>query len=78
MEQIALFIAHDKPQAAAGVMVNIIEHTEQLTTFPNSGRPGRKHGTRELVIVGTPVTVIYKQSSDAIEIVSVFHSAMMP
>ena len=78
LEKIEVFIFRDKPKTAAGVIVNIIEHTAQLTAFPNSGRPGRKHGTRELVIVGTPFTVVYKQGSDAIEIVSVFHSAMMP
>ncbi|MDA8089010.1 MAG: type II toxin-antitoxin system RelE/ParE family toxin [Nitrospiraceae bacterium] len=78
LEQIAVFISHDKPEAAAGVIVNIIKHTGQLMNFPNSGRPGRKKGTRELVIAGTPFTVIYKQNSEVIEIISVFHNAMMP
>lgn len=78
MEQIAVFISRDKPKAAAGVIVNLIQHAEQLAAFPNSGRPGRKPGTRELVIAGTPFIVIYRHSPDAIEIVSVFHNAMMP
>ena len=78
MERIAAFIAQDKPEAAAGVIVNIVRHAERLTAFPNSGRPGRKKGTRELVIAGTPFTIIYKQGPGAIEIIGVFHSAMMP
>ena len=65
-------------EAAAGVILNIIKYTGQLMNFPNSGRPGRKKDTRELVITGTPFTVIYKHSSEAIEVIIVFHNAMMP
>ena len=78
MERISAFISEDKPAAAAGAIVNIIEHTENLMKFPNLGRPGRKKGTRELIIAGTPFVLVYRQGSESIEIVSAFHSAMMP
>ncbi len=77
LDQIAAYSSHDKPNAAASVIVTIIEHTEHLAKFPNLGRPGRKKGTRELIISGTPFIVVYRQTT-AIEVLSVFHSAMMP
>jgi toxin ParE1/3/4 len=77
LEQIAAYISQDKPEAASDVILNIIQHTQQLAKFPNLGRPGRKEGTRELIIGGTPFIVVYRQTS-VIEIVSVFHSSMMP
>ncbi len=47
----------------------------QLTKFPNSGRPGRVTGTRELVITGTPYIAIYVLSSEAITVLTLIHGA---
>ena len=77
LEKIAIYISHDKPDAAAGIILKIIESAEQLAEFPALGRPGRKHGTRELIVAGTPFIIVYRQTT-AIEILSVFHSAMLP
>lgn len=58
------YIEADSPQAAITVDERIREQTETLARFPESGRPGRVEGTRELVIpahhtsphIGLPAT----------------------
>lgn len=46
------YIARDSPQAALGQLQEIERQTDNLFDFPEIGRPGRKRGTRELVIPG--------------------------
>jgi toxin ParE1/3/4 len=48
------YIEADSPQAAVKVDERIQEQVEGLLQFPESGRPGRVKGTRELVIDRTP------------------------
>lgn len=71
LDEIENYIAQDNPGAATRVIIDIIESARQLIQFPNSGRPGRKRGTRELVIVGTP----YRTRAE-IQILNVLHGAM--
>jgi toxin ParE1/3/4 len=47
------YIEADSPQAAVAVDDRIREHVQTLARFPQSGRPGRIEGTRELVISRT-------------------------
>jgi toxin ParE1/3/4 len=48
-----------------------------LLQHPNLGRPGRRRGTRELVIGRTPFIVVYRVDMQAgkIEIIQFRHSA---
>jgi plasmid stabilization system protein ParE len=39
------------------------------------GRPGRRSGTRELVIASTPYIAIYRIKADSIQIVRLMHGA---
>lgn len=39
------------------------------------GRLGRVHGTRELVIPGTPLLIAYRVRKDGIRILAVLHGA---
>jgi toxin ParE1/3/4 len=43
--------------------------------FPHRGRPGKKEGTRELVLSPLPYLVVYGISGDAVHIVRVLHGA---
>lgn len=47
-------IEADNPGAAIAVDERIAAAARRLVDFPESGRPGRVAGTRELVITGTP------------------------
>jgi toxin ParE1/3/4 len=48
-----------------------------LGDFTEAGRPGRKRGTRELVISRTPLVVVYRirPKMQRIEILRVLHGA---
>ncbi|MDR2726446.1 MAG: type II toxin-antitoxin system RelE/ParE family toxin, partial [Deltaproteobacteria bacterium] len=46
--------------------------------FPESGRPGRVPGTRELVIAGLPYLLPYRVRNDVVEILRFFHTSQKP
>jgi addiction module RelE/StbE family toxin len=62
--------------SAAEKQVNIIERAvQQLTDFPEMGRPGRAYGTRELVIQSTPYIAAYRLKGSTVEILALLHGA---
>lgn len=69
------YVANDSPAAAARLIQTIREGAELLSHHPHMGRPGRVHGTRELVVTGTPYILPYRVRNDEIEILAVFHGA---
>ena len=50
-------------------------HTDRLIDFPESGRPGRVHDTRELVVPGSPYILVYRLSLSEVVILRIFHGA---
>ena len=52
-------IEADNPRAAIAVGERIAAAARRLVDFPQSGRPGRVAGTRELVVTGTPYIAAY-------------------
>ena len=75
LEEIGDYIARDNPAAANGVVTNILDQAEGLTTHPHIGRPGRVPGTRELIIADTPYLVPYRVRGDHVQILAVLHGA---
>ena len=69
------YIAQDNPMAAVSQGDRIAEQIEILQQHPQMGRPGRKQGTRELVISRTPFIVVYRIKAKRIELLRVFHGA---
>ena len=70
------FISQDDPAAAQRVALHVIHNAEVLLPEnPETGRPGRLPGTRELVIPGTPFIVPYRVQGTTIQILRVFHGA---
>jgi addiction module RelE/StbE family toxin len=76
-DRIGLFdyIAGDSVAAAIRVDDAIEAKAEQLTEFPESGRPGRVSETRELVIPGLPYILIYNLRGEDVFILRVLHGA---
>ncbi|MFD1104667.1 type II toxin-antitoxin system RelE/ParE family toxin [Sphingobium olei] len=74
---IFIWIAGDDPQSAAGVDDRIEAAAQRLKDFPNSGRPGRIEGTRELVIARTSYVAPYQIIGDTVRILRVIHGARM-
>ena len=71
----ASFIAADDSVAARLVVGRVLEAVAQLAEQPGLGRPGRVHGTRELVVSKTRYIVPYRVRGDTVEILRVFHTS---
>jgi toxin ParE1/3/4 len=63
--------------AAARIVTSTIERIEKLPAFPQQGRNGRRPGTRELVLTGSPYIAVYRISKDIIEILRILHGAQI-
>lgn len=69
------YIAQDNPLAAISQDEQIERQVNMLLQHPQMGRPGRKKGTRELVISRTPFVVVYRVNGTRIEIIRLLHGA---
>ena len=67
------YISQDKPPAAERQVELILAAVTGLARFPHSGRPGRRVGTRELVVGQTPYLVPYRVRGDLVEVLRVLH-----
>lgn len=67
----------DSPRAAIAVDEHIAQAVLRLVEFPESGRPGRVPGTRELVIPRTPYIAAYTLTQDRVRILRLLHGARM-
>jgi toxin ParE1/3/4 len=76
-DRVAIFdyIEADSPQAAIAVDDRIREQVETLRQFPESGRPGRIEGTRELIISHTPYIVAYHVTGNTVRVLRVLHGS---
>jgi addiction module RelE/StbE family toxin len=75
LERIADYLLGKTPQHAARLIRSLYDAACELRTFPNRGRPGKKPGTRELVIPALPYVVVYQVSGDFLYIVRILHGA---
>ena len=71
------YIEEDSPRAAVVVDDRIRMQVRQLLQFPETGRPGRIEGTRELVIGRTPYIAAYRITGDTVRILRVLHGAQL-
>ena len=72
---IADYIAEDNPAAARHIVTRVEDAVSRLAGQPLMGRAGRVPGTRELVVVGTPLIVPYRVRAGRLEVLTVFHSS---
>jgi len=75
LERIADYLFERTPTRAPSLMREIYNATATLVNFLDRGRPGRKKGTRELVVPSLPYVVVYRISGDAVHIVRILHGA---
>jgi toxin ParE1/3/4 len=60
---------------ARRIALAIYQGVEGLVPFPRRGRPGRRPGTRELVLLSLPYLVVYSIKDDVVEILRILHGA---
>ena len=75
LDEAAAFISQDNPQAANRMVERISDAARLLSDQPDAGRPGRIHGTRELVIADTPFILPYRVAKNTVQILRVLHGA---
>ena len=67
-EAIFRYIEAESPRASVNVDDQIIAAVRRLLEFPESGRPGRVAGTRELVVPRTPFIAAYAVAAERVRI----------
>jgi addiction module RelE/StbE family toxin len=75
LERIADYLFENASGQASRIVRTLYEAPEKLLTFPSLGRPGKKEGTRELVLPSLPYLVIYTVSHDTIHVARILHGA---
>jgi toxin ParE1/3/4 len=60
---------------AAAVVRKIYSAPDILKRFPNRGRPGRKSGTRELVLSPLPYIIIYEVAQQVVRLLRIIHGS---
>ncbi len=75
LERITNYLFENAPERAAGFVRDIYNAPAELLTFPYRGRPGKKDGTRELVLLQLPYILVYEITGDIIHIARILHGA---
>ena len=75
LAEIAGYISKDNPASAKRIVRRLWTAVKSLAEQPEMGRPGRVHGTRELVVSDTPFVVPYRVVGSEIQILRVLHGA---
>lgn len=71
------YLEEDIPHAAVVVDDRIRVQVRQPLQFPETGRPGRVEGARELVISRAPYIAAYRIADDIVRILRVLHGAQL-
>lgn len=75
LEHITNYLFANSPARAVALVREIYRAPSTLLRFPYRGRPGKKEGTRELVLAPLPYIVVYKITGDVIHIARILHGA---
>ncbi len=75
LERIADYLFSHAPDRAPRLIRSIYEAPETLLSLPHRGRPGKKPGTRELVLSPLPWIVVYAVRDDVVHVVRILHGA---
>jgi toxin ParE1/3/4 len=75
LEEAYDYIAQSNPSAARNQVELVVDAIRTLAESPELGRPGRRRGTRELVISGTPYIVAYRIRLSSVRVLAVMHGA---
>lgn len=69
------FIEIENPEAALALLGRIREAAALLQRFPGAGRPQNIPGVRFLQVSGTAYGLVYREQSDRITILRIWHGA---
>ena len=75
LQEIRAFVALDKPDAAERLATRIVSVVEALRMHPYLGHAGSEPGIRELVIGGTPYSVLYRVRANRLILSTISHAS---
>jgi toxin ParE1/3/4 len=75
LERITDYLFEHAAGRAAELVREVYDAPGVLLMFPYRGRPGKKAGTRELVLSPLPYIVVYQITGDVIHISRILHGA---
>ena len=75
LTRIADYLFEHTPERAPQLVQTVYDAPSSLLDFPARGRPGKKEGTRELVLTPLPYVVVYAIRGDIIYVVRILHGA---
>jgi len=75
LEQITDYLFENAPERAAEFVRDIYNAPSRLLKFPYLGRPGKKEGTRELVLSPLPYIVVYQITGHIVHVARILHGA---
>jgi toxin ParE1/3/4 len=75
LQEIRAYVALDNPAAAERLATRIVAVVEVLRNHPHLGRTGTEPGIRELIIGGTPYSILYRVRGQSITISTIWHAA---
>jgi len=75
LQEIRAFVALDKPDAAERLATRIVSVVEALRIHPYLGRVGPEPGIRELIIGGTPYSILYRVRGNRLIISTISHAS---
>lgn len=76
LDRVHEYVARENPKAAKSVFKRIRSTATRLGRFPEIGRRGHVQSTREVIVDDLPYIIVYRVSSDGVEIIRVLHTAM--
>jgi toxin ParE1/3/4 len=75
LEKIADYLLEKNPAVATEIVRRIYKALDPLKRFKVIGRPGRKRGTRELVVSLLPYVIVYEVTGQAVRVTRILHGA---
>ena len=75
LQEIRAFVALDKPGAAERLATRIVSVVEALRMHPYLGRAGPEPGIRELIIGGTPYSILYRIRANRLIVSTISHAS---
>lgn len=75
LERIADYLFENVPERAEDLVRALYNGPSALLKFPQRGRPGKKQGTRELVLAPLPYIIVYTIGDDVIHVARILHGA---
>jgi toxin ParE1/3/4 len=75
LEGISNYLYFHHPSYATSTIQRLYDTAKSLKQFPYLGRPGKKSGTRELVLAPLPYLMIYSVDDKSVHILRFLHAA---